>query len=207
MKCMVRILCSALFTAFLFSCTMQIAGNGSEITNGYCAISAVPADNAMVVAYPDDYIPYPPSAGPETTFTDKNGRFSMRLGKTGWNLVIYDRLQAFGAFVHLSMADSTTDTIALDSVGAIHGIINDTMADARFIGVVGSPFYAGITGKTDTFSLIKMPPFTYLINLWQAGNTSGENRTSDTKANFITTAGPITVTVRPDSTTEAVINP
>jgi hypothetical protein len=207
MKCMVRILCSALFTAFLFSCTMQLAGNGSEITNGYCAISAVPADNAMVVAYPDDYIPYPPSAGPETTFTDKNGRFSMRLGKTGWNLVIYDKRQEFGAFVPLPKGDSTIDTIMLDSVGAIHGIINDTMADSRFIGVIGSPFYAGITGRTDTFSLIKMPPFTYLINMWQAGSNASENQTGDTKADLRTTAKPITVTVRPDSTTEAIITP
>ena len=207
MKRMVCLLCSALSTALLFFCTNQLAGNGSEITNGYCYASAAPADSALVVAYPSGYFPYPPSAGPETTFTDKNGYFSMRLGHTGWNLVIYDKLQARGAFVPLPGGDSTIDTITLMNVGGINGIVNDTMAGARYIGVVGSPFYAGITGRTDTFSLIKMPPFTYLINLWQAGNTSSENRTGDIKADLRTTAKPITVTVRPDSTTEAIINP
>jgi hypothetical protein len=208
-KRMIAVLCSALLAGLLPSCTNHLAGNGSEVTNGYCVASAAPADSAMVVAYPHDYIPYPPSAGPETTFTDQDGRFSMRLGQSDWNLVIYDKLGARGAFVPLLGSCSTTDTIVLDSVGAINGIINDTLAVARYIGVVGSPFYAGISGRTDTFSLVKLPPSSYTMNLWQIRPTSGDtdNSTINSRVKIIPTATPISVTVWSDSTTAAIINP
>jgi hypothetical protein len=204
MKRMVCLLCPALFAALLFSCTDQWAGNGSEITNGYCTASAAPADSAMVVAYPGGYFPYPPSAGPETTYTDINGYFSMRLGHAGWNLVIYDRLREYGAFVPLQSGDSAIDTIILMKVGAISGIVNDTLAGSRFIGILGSPFYKEITGRTDTFSLLKIPSFNYLISMWLVGENGGTNP-------YKVKPGPISgdnsalVTVWPDSMTRVTL--
>jgi hypothetical protein len=206
MKRMVCLLCSALFAAYLLSCTDQLAGNGSEITNGYCTVSAAPADSAMVVAYPSGYFPYPPSAAPETTFTDINGYFSMRLGHTGWNLVIYDRLQARGAFVPLPNGDSTIDTIALLKVGGIYGIVNDTMAGSRFIGILGSPFYMGITGRTDTFSLMKIPSHNYVISMWLVGKSGGTDQYR-VKPDLITGDNQGFVTVWPDSTVRVIFTP
>jgi hypothetical protein len=203
MKLPIVIICSALFTAILFSCSDQIAGNSSEITNGYCCAFSAPADSAMVVAYPKGYVPFPASAGPETTFTDKNGRFSMSLGRKAWNLVVYDKLQAHGAFVPLPGGDSTLDTIALTPLGAIHGLVNDTTALDRCVGVVGSPFYARITGKSDTFSLIKMPAFNYGINLWQL--ETGINKAGP-PGETITDARSTSVMILPDSTANVVIN-
>jgi hypothetical protein len=204
MKRMIVTLCSTIFAALLFSCSDQLAGNSSEITNGYCFASGAPVDSAMVVAYPNDYIPYPPSDVPETTFTDKNGYFSMRIGHTGRNLVIYDKLRTRGAFVPLPGGDSTINTIVLADVGAINGVVNDTMAGDRCIGVVGSPFYARITGKTDTFSLINMPSFTYLINLWLLVVKANEWGPPIMNT---TAVRPISVTVRPDSTATVIIQP
>jgi hypothetical protein len=204
MKRMFLILCSALFTALPLSCSDQLAGNSSEITNGYCFASAAPADSAMVVAYPKDYIPFPPSAAPETTYTDKNGYFSLRLGRKSCNLIIYDKIRTRGAFVPLPRGDSTIGTIVLSNVGAINGIVNDTMPGDRCIGVVGSPFYARITGKTATFSLTKMPSFNYLINLWEL--SSGISQWDPPDMNT-TAVRPISVTVRPDSTAMVIINP
>jgi hypothetical protein len=195
---------STLFVMLLLSCSPQLAGNSSEITNGYCVASAAPADSAMVVAYPDNYIPYPPSSAPETTYTDKNGHFSLQLGRTGWNLVIYDKYQTRGAFVPLPAGDSALDTIALAEVGAVRGTVTDTMAGDRCIGVIGSPFYARITGKTDTFSLVKMPSFNYLINLWRL--TAGVSQWGPPDMNT-TAVRPISVTVRPDSTATIIIQP
>lgn len=206
MKRMVRLLCSALFAALLFSCTDQWAGNGSEITNGYCTASAAPADSAMVVAYPSGYFPYPPSAGPETTYTDKDGYFSMRLGHTGWNLVIYDKLQACGAFVPLPGGDSTIDTITLMKLGGIYGIVNDTTAGSRYIGVLGSPFFMGITGRTDTFSLIKIPPNNYLITMWWVKENSGTDPYR-VKPDLISGDTPAFVTVWSDSTVRVIFTP
>jgi|WetSurMetagenome_2_1015567.scaffolds.fasta_scaffold129911_2 hypothetical protein len=206
MKRMVCLLCSALFAALLFSCTDQWAGNGSEITNGYCTASAAPADSAMVVAYPSGYFPYPPSAGPETTYTDINGYFSMRLGHAGWNLVIYDRLREYGAFVPLQSGDSAIDTIILMKVGGIYGIVNDTMAGSRFIGILGSPFYKEITGRTDTFSLIKIPSFNYLISMWWVRETSG-TEPYRMKPDLISGNNPNLVMVWPDSTTRVIVTP
>jgi hypothetical protein len=209
MNFMLRILCSVFLVATLFSCTQQLAGNGSEITNGYCVASASPADSAMVVAYPNDYLPYPPSGKPETTFTDKNGHFALCLGRKGWNLVIYDRLQVFGAFVPLPRGDSAVDTVVLRGVGGITAIVNDTAAVPRIVGIIGSPFYARITGTTDTFSITKIPAFYYNLSRWQwLPNTSG---TLDERVFPVTNiglkGGSATLWVQPDSTTNITIYP
>ena len=205
-----RILCSVLLVASVFSCTQQLAGNGSEITNGYCVASASAADSAMVVAYPNDYLPYPPSGKPETTFTDKNGHFALCLGRKGWNLVIYDRLQVFGAFVPLPRGDSAVDTIVLKHLGSVYGVANDTTADLRYIGILGSPFYAALTGKTDTFSLIKLPAYYYDLRKWRL-TKSGESGATDFQnislrsSNNITASA--TIRVVPDTTTNILIDP
>jgi len=206
---MIRILCSILIVTSLFSCTQQLAGNGSEITNGYCVSSATAADSAMVVAYPSDYLPYPPSAGPETTFTDKNGRFSLRLGRKGWNLVIYDRFKAFGAFFPLPRGDSAVDTVVLRGVGSISGIVYDTVAGPRYIGIIGTPFYAGITGKTDTFSLMKIPAFYYTLGMWRWGEAAIDslNKKGPPIVNNFLNGSSSMVRVLPDSATYIIINP
>jgi hypothetical protein len=197
----------SLFAALIVSCGIQLAGNGSEITNGNCVADAAPADSAMVIAYPQNYVPYPTIAGPETTFTDKNGHFSIYLGHKAWNLVIYDSAQTHGAFVPLPNGDSAMDTIVLRGVGAISGIVNDTAAGPRYVGIIGSPFYAGITGTSDTFSLTKIPAFSYSIKVWRIVSQRVV-RGGDTLANdFSSNINPPLIVVKPDSTTRVIINP
>jgi hypothetical protein len=57
MKLTTGLATAALLFLIFFSCTMQIVGNGSEITNGTAATAAGPADTALVVAYPQNYNP------------------------------------------------------------------------------------------------------------------------------------------------------
>jgi len=197
------------FTIFLLSCSQQLAGNGSEITNGYCIAEAAPAESAMVVAYPKNYVPYPPVAGPETTYTDSKGHFSMRLAQSGWNLLIYDRLQLHGAFVTLPSGDSAIDTVVLNDLGSIAGIVNDTIGGLRYIGIIGSPFYTDIVGMSDTFSLNRLPSFGYSINAWNLkslGSYFTNPGPSDSNPQPEATFPLISVTVWPDSTTTVIIS-
>ncbi len=197
----------SLFAALIVSCGIQLAGNGSEITNGNCVADAAPADSAMVIAYPQNYVPYPTIAGPETTFTEKNGHFSIYLGHKAWNLVIYDSAQTHGAFVPLPNGDSAIDTIVLKGLGAIAGIVNDTIGDPRYVGIVGSPFCAGIIGTSDTFTLTKIPTFSYLIKVWRV-SSQAVGRGSEIPVNdFTTNINPPLVAVEPDSTTRVIIGP
>jgi hypothetical protein len=209
----------AFLAALLFSCGHELAGNGGEITNGNCIAEAATAESAMVVAYPENYVPSSPAALPETTFTDGKGHFSMRLGHCGWNLVIYDKAQVRGAFVRLSSGDSAIDTIVLKDLGAIAGIVNDTMGGPRYVGIIGSPFYANVIGKADTFSLVKIPPHDYSLEVWKLtdarSDTSSKNvfRSvpnvfhSDTSLNSnFALVGSDIVWVLPDSTTMLNIN-
>jgi hypothetical protein len=197
----------ALFLALLFSCTNQLAGNSSEITNGFCIAEATPADSAIVVAYPFNYVPSSGLAGPETTYTDKHGNFSIQLGYTGWNLVIYDRARARGAFVPLPSGDSAVDTIVLKHLGSISGIVNDTMNDTGFVGIAGSPFYAEVIGKSDSFSLNKIPPFYYNVIVWRLGTTVIASNPINQHMSTLTSVGSSSVAVWPDSTTTVIINP
>ena len=218
MKCMTFPIFPSLLAALLFSCGHQMAGNGSEITNGNCIAEAAPAESAMVVAYPQYYVPSSPAVAPETTFTDSKGYFSMRLGRCGWNLVIYDKARVRGAFVPLSSGDSTLDTIVLNDLGAIAGIVNDTLGGPRSVGIIGSPFYADIIGKADTFSIVKIPPHYYSFDVWrltdELSDTSSNNVFhspnvfhSDTSLNSnFALVGSDIVWVLPDSTTMFIIN-
>ena len=71
---MTRIICQMvdiiIITLFLFcSSGNDVAGNGSEITNGFCVSALCGVDSAMVVAYPDNYmVHYHESISPETTY-------------------------------------------------------------------------------------------------------------------------------------------
>ena len=202
----------AFLAALLFSCGHELAGNGSEITNGNCVAEAAPAESAMVVAYPQNYVPSSPAVAPETTFTDSKGCFSMRLGRCGWNLVIYDKAQVRGAFVPLPSGDSAIDTIVLSDLGAIAGIVNDTLGGPRYVGIIGSPFYANVIGKADTFSLVKLPPHDYSLEVWKLtdarSDTSSKNvfrSVPSLNSNFALVGSDI-VWVLPDSTTMLNIN-
>jgi hypothetical protein len=200
----------SLLAVLLFSCAYDLAGNGGEITNGICVAEAMPAQNAMVVAYRQDYIPTYPLIPPETTFTDSNGHFSMRLGNKGWNLIIYDRNQIRGAFIALPTGDSALDTINLHGLGSITGIINDSVGVSKYIGIVGSPFFTQTFGKTDTFSLKKLPPFNYSVNSWylsSTGNYFTNTDSIDANPQPIITFPLILVTVLPDSATTVTIGP
>jgi hypothetical protein len=212
MKRMIFLIANTFLTALLFSCGHQLAGNGGEITNGYCIAEAAPAESAMVVAYPQNYVPSSPAVAPETTFTDSKGCFSMRLGRCGWNLVIYDKAQVRGAFVPLPSGDSAIDTIVLSDLGAIAGIVNDTLGGPRYVGIIGSPFYANVIGKADTFSLVKLPPHDYSLEVWKLtdarSDTSSKNvfrSVPSLNSNFALVGSDI-VWVLPDSTTMLNIN-
>jgi hypothetical protein len=207
MKRMAFLIVIAFLAALLLSCGHQLAGNGSEITNGNCVAEAAPAESAMVVAYPQNYVPSSPAIAPETTFTDSKGHFSMRLGHYGWNLVIYDKAQVRGAFVPLSSGDSAIDTIVLNDLGAIAGIVNDTLGGPRYVGIIGSPFYADIFGKADTFSLVRIPPYDYSLDVWKLTDEHSDS-SSHSIPNPDNNTMPIgggAVTVLPDSTSMVII--
>jgi hypothetical protein len=208
MKRMAFLIVIAFLAALLFSCGHELAGNGSEITNGNCIAEAAPADSAMVVAYPQDYVPSTPAVAPETTFTDGKGHFSMRLGQSGWNLVIYDKSRVRGAFVPLSSGDSAIDTIVLNDLGAVAGIVSDTIGGPRYVGIIGSPFYAEIAGATDSFSLMKLPPYYYSVNVWRLTDALSDS-SSHSKSNPDNNTMPIgggAVMVLPDSTSMVIIS-
>jgi hypothetical protein len=209
---MIFLIFNSFLAALLFSCGHELAGNGGEITNGNCIAEAAPAESAMVVAYPENYVPSSPAALPETTFTDGKGHFSMRLGHCGWNLVIYDKAQVRGAFVPLSSGDSAIDTIVLSDLGAIAGIVNDTLGGPRYVGIIGSPFYANVIGKADTFSLVKIPPHDYSLEVWKLTDARSDTRSKNVfrsvpslNSNFALVGSDI-VWVLPDSTTMLNIN-
>jgi hypothetical protein len=197
----------SLFAALIVTCGNQLAGNGSEITNGNCAIASVPADSAMVVAYPNKYVPCSTAVGPETTFTDTKGNFAIYLGHDAWNLVIYDRTKAFGAFVPLPSGDSAISTIILRGLGSISGVVNDTATDPRYVGIVGSPFCAGITGVSDTFSLTKIPAYSYYVKVWRVVSQKVVRGGDSLSNEFTSNINPSLIAVEPDSTTTVNINP
>jgi hypothetical protein len=212
MKRMAFLKVSAFLATLLFSCGHQLAGNGSEITNGNCLAEAAPADSAMVVAFPQNYVPSSPAVAPETTFTDSKGHFWMRLGPCGWNLVIYDKARVRGAFVPLPSGDSAIDTIVLNDLGAIAGVDNDSMGGPRCVGIIGSPFYANVIGKADTFSLVKIPPHDYSLEVWKLTDALSDSSSNNVfhsvpilNSSFALVGSDI-VWVLPDSTTMLNIN-
>jgi hypothetical protein len=148
-----------------------LAGNGSEITNGCCMVAQTgkPADSAMVIAYPKEYVPAPVTFNevmPETTFTDTAGRFTLALGHGEWNLLIYDRTGTLGAFVPVHR-DSSLYTIALDDLGYVQGMNYDTCKRfINYVGIAGSPFYAAINPLC-SFVITGIPSSTYQVQVWQ----------------------------------------
>jgi hypothetical protein len=142
------------------SCTIQVAGNGSEITNGIVASAAGPADSALVVAYPKDFNPATgDSVSLRRTFTDKNGRFSLRLGNNAFDLLVYDRTKTLGAFVPVSR-DTVMDTLRIHELGSLSGVLQDSVLHFGYLIVRGSPFCAAMIPDS-AFSIPAMPPFTY----------------------------------------------
>jgi hypothetical protein len=148
----------------------RIAGNGSEITNGVVVSETGPADSALVIAFPVSYIPCTRrnAAAPETTFTDVQGAFNLRLADTAWNLLIYDRTRQLGAFAPRLQGEPAMGIIRLDSLGAIAGEAAALTIDASkqtFIGIAGSPFVTKVV-KDSSFLIIRVPPYSYRISLW-----------------------------------------
>jgi hypothetical protein len=152
---------------FLFCSGNEVAGNGSEITNGVCVSVLGPADCAIVIAYPGNYLlRLNETILPETTFTDKNGKFSIKLGDAAWNLLIYDNTRTFGCFLPLQKDEWELGKIDLDSLGAIRGTVSDTNFSSGYIGIRGSPFYS-IVNRGVPFIIENIPTFTYSYLLWQ----------------------------------------
>jgi hypothetical protein len=157
---------SAIAAIFLVhgNCTMNMAGNGSEVTNGTAITVQGPADSALVIAYPRNYVPmYGDTNTLKKTYTDSNGAFSLQLGDSAWNLLIYSRT-GLGAFVPVNH-DSALDTVKLDSLGTIQGIVQDSTIPFEYIMITGSPFFARLAPES-TFVMTKVPPFTYEIRLF-----------------------------------------
>jgi hypothetical protein len=80
------------------------------------------------------------------------------------------------------------------------------------VGIIGSPFYADIIGKADTFSLVKIPPHDYSLEVWKLtdarSDTSSKNvfrSVPSLNSNFALVGSDI-VWVLPDSTTMLNIN-
>jgi hypothetical protein len=154
---------------------LSCSGNGSEIStragmemsgNGACVTAAGPADSAIVIAVPKDYVPFDSSsAPPETLSTDSKGIFSFRKDRDLWNLIIYDRTRTFGAFVPHS-GDSVIGTVFLDDLGYITGNTGDTSRHVNYVGIVGTPFFTQ-TLQADSFFLPAIPTATYFVKAWE----------------------------------------
>lgn len=148
-----------------------LAGSGSEITNGNCVIARAgkPADSAIVIAFPKEYVPAPVTTNkvmPETTITDTAGGFALKLGDNAWNLLIYDHSGILGAFVPIQH-DSVLGTITLDSLGYVEGINYDTNKRLEnYVGIIGSPFYTPLN-PLQSFVISKIPSCTYRVEVWR----------------------------------------
>jgi hypothetical protein len=164
MKILSRQMILSVLIAVLVSCSPNgLAGNGSEITNGVCMTVSGPADSALIIAFPHDYLfPGKTYAMPETTYTDKNGYFSIVLGDSAWNLLMYDRSQTCGAFVALVNGDANIGRVNLDSLGYLEGTMSDMTFRYGTVTIPGSPFLSMISG-TNTFSISKIPEFSYSV--------------------------------------------
>jgi hypothetical protein len=102
------------------------------------------------------------------------------------------------------------DTIVLRGVGSISGVVNDTVAGLRYVGIAGSPFSTKIIGKTDSFSLVKIPPCNYSMNIWgpfistMPGTIGGGKGTTPDMKNIVSNS--VMVNVVSDSASIVVIN-
>jgi hypothetical protein len=158
------------FCAMFTACSpMQVAGNGSEVTNGIVASKAGPVDSAMVIAFPVDYIPC--SSGPikpETTFTNNNGVFRIDLNDASWNLLIYNQTQQLGAFAERRKGESAMGTILIDSLGNIActaPILTIDSTRVAYVGMAGSPFYSKVITNRP-FLINRVPAYAYRISIW-----------------------------------------
>lgn len=202
---MKKILIATLTVLFslLITCSFApLAGNGSEITNGVCMMASVPADSALVVAYPHDY-QLKNTALPETTYTDANGNFSLKHGAGAWNLLIYDRTKTYGAFVPIDYRDSSVGIVDLDSLGYVEGTVAGGIME---IIVPGSPFHAFPTTGDRAFSITNMPAFTYAFHVVRLilGSCSGGGDCVGLPPPALDTATH-TVTVKAGSGTNVII--
>lgn len=177
------------------------AGNGSEIptqvggdrTEGQCVILSSAADSAIIVAFPRQYNdPNKQAQAPDTVYADINGRFSIKLGDSAHNLLVYDKSRTLGAFVPIAN-DSSLGKIRLDTLGSISGSFSrDSLRWIAYVGIIGSPFKA--FAANGLFKLDGLPPFDYQLSAWglpPAGCTPGKdchNAVPDSAMGSITVA-------------------
>ncbi|MGA2507693.1 MAG: hypothetical protein ABSF80_09480 [Chitinispirillaceae bacterium] len=190
--------------SLLITCTLApLAGNGSEITNGVCMMASVPADSALVVAYPHDYQLSTCVTRPVTTYTDKNGKFFLILGDSAWNLLIYDRTQTYGAFIALRNGDSAVGLVALESLGYVQGTVTDSSYQLGSVIIPGSPFQTSITIQ-NSFFISKLPEFTYRLIIARMPN-EGCAPGADCSGHQPPDTATHTVTVKAGSGTNVII--
>jgi len=185
-------------------CTNQLAGGGTETTNGIngtiASISDSSIDYSKTIAaiYSTGFRPDRGTGFAETTFINSSGTFHFDPPpENRYNLYVWYALQHQGARLPDLPADTTVGAITLSGTGTIVLIppINSGTTDVEMI-IRGSPFYyAATSGATPVIPMV--PKGTYSIDISiSSSDSTGIGAAPDTSQKKVTIDPEIQDTVK-----------
>jgi hypothetical protein len=170
---------SALFAGLLLAslyCTGQIAGGGTETTNGISGTIALTGDSASGGAFPliaaiysIDYRPDSGTGVAETTLVGTNGAFHFDPPQENrYNLFVWDTSSRQGAYRARLPADTAVGTIALTETGILittgpHGV-GAVPGRSYELAIEGSPYFYKAE-SANFISIPMLPQGEYQVNL------------------------------------------